>query len=268
MSGLPTFVIIGAQKCGTTALHSYLARHPEISMSRPKELDFFIAEANWRRGVDWYRSRFDAGAPVRGESSPNYTADPMIGGVPGRMAELIGDAKLIYMVRDPIDRIRANWVHAYSNRAEDRALPDAVLDPESSYVARSRYHHQLSRFLEHYTLDRILVLEQAELFTNRRETLRRVFRFLEVREDVWRDAFDERRLETSTRRRRTPLGAFVASRVRVRTWRRLRGRWPFSRPFEHPHVDGDLRARLAGLLADDAARFRELTGREFADWSI
>jgi len=261
-------VIIGAQKCGTTALHSYLSRHPQISMSRPKEVDFFITGANWERGVDWYRDRFDASAPVRGESSPNYTADPAIAGVPARMAELIPDAKLIYMVRDPIDRVRANWVHTYSNRAEDRPLRDAVLDPESSYVARSRYHHQLSRYLEHYPLDGVLVLEQGDLLGDRRETLRRVFGFLEVDEDVWHDAFDVQRLETSARRRRTPLGAFVAERVRLRVWRRLRDHRPFSTAFEHPEIDADLRARLTELLADDVARFRELTGRKFASWSL
>jgi hypothetical protein len=265
---LPTFVIVGAQKCGTTALHSYLARHPEISMSRPKELDFFIEERNWAKGLDWYRSRFDPGARARGESSPNYTAHPTFAGVPERMAELIPEAKLIFMVRDPIDRIRANWLHTYSNRVEHRSMREAVLDPATDYVTRSRYHLQLSRFLGHYPFERLMVIEQDELLSDRRETLRRVFGFLGVREDIWRDAFSEPRLETATRRRRTPLGALVANRVRVRTWRRIRDRWPFSRPFEHVEMDGGLRAELTALLGDDIARFRELTGRDFASWSV
>jgi hypothetical protein len=265
---LPTFVIIGAQKCGTTALHSYLSRHPEISMSRPKELDYFIAERNWKRGLDWYRSRFDPSVPIRGESSPNYTAYPHFEGVPERMSGLIGEAKLIFMVRDPIDRIRANWVHTYSNRVEHRPMREAVLDPEMDYVTRSRYHLQLSRYLEHYAGDRILILEQSELLEDRRETLRRVFRFLGAREDVWRKAFAEQRLETSSRRRRTWLGVQVAGRVKVRTWRRLRDHWPFSRPFEQPVMDDDLRAELADLLRDDIAGFRELTGRSFDTWSV
>lgn len=269
MSGaLPTFVIVGAQKCGTTALHSYLARHPEISMSRPKELDYFIEEGNWGRGLDWYRSRFDPAAAVRGESSPNYTAHPTFSGVPERMAELIPAAQLIFMVRDPIDRIRANWLHTYSNRAEHRTMREAVLDPAMDYVARSRYHLQLSRFLEHYPIEQVMVIEQDELLSDRRETLRRVFGFLGASEDVWRDAFSEPRLETSARRRRTRLGTVVANRVRVRTWRRVRDRWPFSRPFEHPDMDDGLRAELTELLRDDIARFRELTGRDFGHWSV
>ena len=82
---LPNLVVIGAQKCGTSGLHYQLSLHPEIWMSRPKELNFFIEERNWSRGQDWYRHCFDARAKVRGESSPNYTAYPQHLGVPERM---------------------------------------------------------------------------------------------------------------------------------------------------------------------------------------
>jgi hypothetical protein len=265
---LPTFVIVGAQKCGTTALHAYLGRHPEISMSRPKELDFFIEGRNWSRGAEWYRSHFDPAAAARGESSPDYTAHPHHPGVPQRMAELVPDAKLIFMVRDPIERIRANWLHTYSNRVEQRPMREAVLDPERDYLARSRYHLQLSLFLERYPADRVMVIEQDELLSERRATLRRVFGFLGVEEDFWREAFAEQRLETSARRRRTWLGAQVAKRIKPRTWRRIRDRRPFTHPFEQPPMEESLRSELAELLRDDVERFRELTGRDFAGWSV
>jgi hypothetical protein len=269
MSGaLPTFVIIGAQKCGTTALHAYLARHPQVSMSRPKELDFFVEDANWKRGVEWYRARFDPEARARGESSPNYTAHPQIPGVPERMSGLIPDAKLIFMVRDPVDRVRANWIHTYSNRVEHRPMREAVLDPGSEYVTRSRYHMQLSRFLERYPMERILILEQDELLSQRRPTLKRVFGFVGVRENVWRETFKEERLETSARRRKTLAGAFAARHISPRMWRRVRHRWPLSKPFEHPDMDEELRAEVAELVREDIARFRELTGRDFASWSV
>src|SRR5205085_12476815 len=71
---LPNLIVIGAQKCGTSGLHYYLSLHPEISVSTPKELNFFIAERNWPLGLDWYRSHFDAEARVRSEASPNYSA--------------------------------------------------------------------------------------------------------------------------------------------------------------------------------------------------
>ncbi|MCG8468872.1 MAG: hypothetical protein MJB57_11825 [Gemmatimonadetes bacterium] len=117
-SRLPNLVVVGAQKCGTSALHYYLDLHPAIAMSRPKELNYFIEDRNWSRGPEWYVKRFDGRAPVRGETSPNYTAHPTFDGVPERMAASIPDARLIYIVRDPIERIRAHWIHNYARRRE------------------------------------------------------------------------------------------------------------------------------------------------------
>jgi Sulfotransferase domain len=265
---LPNLVIIGSQKCGTTSLHSYLARHPEISMSSPKELDFFVAEHNWPRGVEWYREHFDPEARVRGESSPNYTADPYFAGVPERMAELIPDARLIFMVRDPVERVRANWIHTYSNRVEDRPLSEAVLDADAEYVARSRYHYQLTRFLEHYPRERILVVDQEELLRKRRPTLKEVWRFLGVRENVWRESFRVKRLQSSSRRRKTWLGYVVSQRVSHRTWRRLRERYPFSKPFDQTGLDERTRDTLEEMLREDARRLRERTGKPFEHWSV
>ena len=73
---LPDFIIIGAMKCGTTSLHHYLSLHPDISVSRRKELDFFVAEENWARGLAWYESQFPDKGKVRGEASPKYTFNP------------------------------------------------------------------------------------------------------------------------------------------------------------------------------------------------
>ena len=99
-------------------------------MSKPKELNFFIEERNWPRGVDWYKAHFDAEARVRGEASPNYTAFPQHEGVPERMASVVPDAKLIYMVRDPLERIAAHWVHNYAKRREKGTLAETLDAPE------------------------------------------------------------------------------------------------------------------------------------------
>ena len=108
---LPNLIIIGAQKCGTTSLHYYLNLHPQILMSREKELNFFITERNWSKGVDWYRSQFVEKAEIYGESSPNYTDYIRFGGVPERMYSVVPDARLIYILRDPIERIVSHYVH-------------------------------------------------------------------------------------------------------------------------------------------------------------
>ena len=177
---LPNLVVIGAQKCGTSGLHYQLGLHPEIWMSRPKELNFFIEERSWSRGEDWYRAYFDARARVRGESSPNYTAYPQHLGVPERMRSVIPDAKLIYVVRDPLERIAAHWVHNYAKRREKGDLRATLTHANTSYVVRSQYHMQLQQFLAHYPLEQTLVIEQEELRTAPEATLRRVFEFVGV----------------------------------------------------------------------------------------
>ena len=84
-AALPNLIIIGGLKCGTTSIHHYLGLHPEINMSKPKELNFFVTELNWDLGLDWYRGRFDDRFEVRGESSPHYTNLPYFTGVPERI---------------------------------------------------------------------------------------------------------------------------------------------------------------------------------------
>src|SRR6185295_11391072 len=84
---LPNLIIIGGLKCGTTSIHHYLGLHPEIQMSKPKELNLDL-------GLDWYASRFDSRFKVRGESSPHYTNLPRFEGVPARIREHCPDARL------------------------------------------------------------------------------------------------------------------------------------------------------------------------------
>ena len=114
---LPTVIVIGAAKCGTTSVHEYLDDHPEVAMSAEKELNFFVEEKNWPRGIAWYESQFDPDAPVRGESSPTYTAYPEYHGVPERIRSVVPDAKLIYLVRfkgkvDAFATLGEAWVTA------------------------------------------------------------------------------------------------------------------------------------------------------------
>lgn len=111
---LPTFIVIGAMKCGTTSLYYALDAHPEIEMSDRKETDFFIRARNYRRGTDWYEDRFPASGQARGECSPNYTKAHLFPRVARRMHDLVPDVHLVYMVRDPIDRIVSHYV---GNRA-------------------------------------------------------------------------------------------------------------------------------------------------------
>jgi hypothetical protein len=260
-------IIIGAQKSGTTALHYYLRRHPAVTMSKPKELDFFIEQKNWKRGVGWYRRHFDPEGTIRGESSPNYTAAPYFDDVPERMHSVVPDARLIYVVRDPVKRIRAQWIHHYANRVEHKPMGEAIFVPGTTYIPRSSYAMQLERFLEHYPMSQVLVIDQDDLLGSRRETLAKAFRFLHVDDTFWHQRFETLTYETKNRRRRTPLGV-AASKLPMPIWKRLRHRKPFALPFEHPAMGDDVAKKVAERLHDDVTRFRELTGQPFEGWSV
>ena len=273
---LPNLVVIGAQKCGTSGLHYHLGLHPEISMSKPKELNFFIEERNWPRGTDWYRSHFDPRARIRGESSPNYTAYPHHLGVPERMHSVIPDAKLIYVVRDPLLRIASHWVHNYAKRREKGDLRSTLAHPNTSYILRSQYHMQLQQFLRYYSREQILVFQQSDFRRERMESLRQVFEFVGVDPDFTHPSFERERHATARKTRATRLAARLEKMSKSRggkilppkVWFALDERLPLRKPIERPDVRAALSDESLRVLREDAERLRELTGRDFAGWSI
>jgi hypothetical protein len=273
---LPNTIVIGAQKCGTSTLHYYLGFHPEISASNPKELNFFIEGSNWDQGVDWYRSHFDGSKPVRLESSPNYTTWPHHEGIPDRMAKLVPDAKLIFVVRDPIARIEAHWVHNYAKRRERGTVIETITHPNTTYVLRSRYYMQLEQFLRHYDRDRILVFQQSDLRDRREAQLREVFEFLEVDPNFHHKAFQTVRHRTAKKRRATKAGMKVqewsrtdfGKRIPKAFWNYAEAGLRLSRPIERPNLRDQLPDDVLEVLREDALKLREFTGRDFANWSI
>ena len=212
---LPNLIIIGAQKCGTSGLHYHLGLHPEVSMSRPKELNFFIEERNWPRGEDWYRRHFDPEAKVRGEASPNYTAFPQHVGVPERMASVVPDAKLIYLLRDPLQRIAAHWVHNYAKRREKGTLAETLSHPNTSYLQRSQYAMQLQQFLNHFPREQIMILDQEDFRKDRTDTLKSVFEFAGADPDFSHPGFERERHSTSRKTRATKLAVRMEKRLEV-----------------------------------------------------
>jgi hypothetical protein len=278
---LPNLLIIGAQKCGTTSLHAYLDLHPDVNMAAEKELDFFIEDRAWRRGVDWYAARFAADAAVRGEASPNYTGWPVWDGVPERASAVVPGARLVYLVRDPIERIESHYLQRRLQDGARGEIADVlgdIGDPHNLFVARSRYATQLERWLEHFPQERLLVLSAEELRDARHAAVAAVLAHVGLD-----DAIDPALLDAEHHRSddKAELGAGAArlrgsaagrmleavpARVRAPVTRRLRA--ARSHPVARQELPADLRARLVELLAPEAARLRTLTGRSFEGWSL
>jgi len=275
---LPNLVVVGGLKCGTTSLHHYLNLHPEVEMSRPKELNFFVAELNWPLGPEWYASHFNGRASIRGESSPHYTSRPRFEGVAERMRSVLGDARLVYMVRDPIDRMLSHYLHNVGGGYDDRTLVDAFADPESAYVTRSRYFFQLEPYLEAFGEERIEIVGREELKRDRPATMRRVFAFLGVEPGFSSPQF-EREWETGTAkgggrfRLMDRAVRLPGLRTLDRNFDRLPEalRWlvervvhdPGAGEAPKPEVPPALRKELAGLFRDDVARLERVAGRRF-----
>jgi Sulfotransferase family len=278
---LPNLIVIGGLKCGTTSLHHYLSLHPQISMSRPKELNFFVAELNWDLGPEWYASHFDRSAPVRGETSPHYTNLPRFTGVAERMRSLTPDARIVYMVRDPIDRMLSHYLHNLGAGYESKPLGEALTDPEGSYLTRSRYAMQVEPYLEAFGGESVAIVAREELLSERGTTMRRLFELCAVDPDFHSPQF-EREWETGSARARQGGGGFriMDRAVRLpglraldRNFDRLPEslRWlverlvhdPGAGEAAKPELPPELRERLESLLRDDVERIERIAGRRF-----
>jgi hypothetical protein len=280
---LPNLLIIGAAKCGTTSLHSYLGLHPDVFMSERKELNFWH-EPDCLERLERYEAQFPTDRPIRGEASIRYTYHPIYRGTAERIHSVIPSAKLIYLVRDPVERAISHYLQAYSVGMESRGVEDAfgdLDDPGNRYVAASSYASQLDQYLAHFPPSSLLVIDQRDLLVGRDTALRKAFRFLGVDEEFSSFGFEERRNITAGKRRRPAVYARLKYSEAARLVRRLppsvrRGafapvRWMLSRPALHrplraPAVSEGLREELASVFEPEVRRLEALTGRTFDHW--
>jgi hypothetical protein len=194
------------------------------------------------------------------------------------MASVIPDARIVYLVRDPIERLLSHYHMEVALGRERRPLAAAIANPsESRYVAQGRYWMQLDPYLRSFPREQVLVVDQDELGHDRAAALGRVFAFLGVDADFVSREFDEVHFPAMARRRRRPvakailaLDRAVGSQRSYNARRRVpaRVRAMLTAPLERPALEPALRARLEELYAPDAARLREHTGLRFESWSV
>jgi len=209
---LPHFVIIGAMKAGTTSLYAYLYKHPLVHRARRKEVHYF--DNNTERGMGWYRAHFPTrwemaradlaawrrGQPrtITGEASPYYLFHPHAA---SRCAAALPGARIIAMVRDPVERAYSHYQHNRRQGIEALSFEDALAaepertesdlarmrqDPEFNsvkvqhftYAGRGRYWWQLERWLEEYPRDRVLVIRSEPFFSDPATQYARTLAFL------------------------------------------------------------------------------------------
>jgi hypothetical protein len=236
------FIIVGAQKAGTTSLFEYLKRHPELSMPAGKEMPFFSDEDARRRGWDDYlRKAFAFADPSSkwGTATPQYMLgglpdqpNPNSGGesydertVPLRIHERIPDARLIAILRDPVARARSHHRMASMEGIETRRFDEAIdaqLRPEAlaaarrqpsestGYVVWGEYGRILSGYFDVFPREQMLVLFTEELEQTPELLLRRIFEFLGVRSDFRPDNVGRKYRVGGAERRFSWLGTYAS----------------------------------------------------------
>jgi len=187
---LPNFLVIGAMKAGTTSLHHYLAQHPDVFMLPQKETNFFAQESalclrdRTVTGKEEYAELFSGATSERvvGETSPAYLCVP---DAPRRIAAMIPHAKLIAVLRNPIERAFSHFVMRRRQGKETRTSFDEViavddLDPMRSYKSRGFYGQHLSRYFEHFPREQIKVFLYEDLERDPMTIVQQILRFLDV----------------------------------------------------------------------------------------
>lgn len=293
---LPNFIVIGSSKCGTTSLHAYLSMHPEIYLPKQKELHFFqddkAAWGTWSRGLAWYSSMFSGSSAylARGECSPGYSHEDQSEIAARKMYATLPLTKIVYMIRDPIERVRSHYIEEVANRhlPEDITLNEIIsagADGEDIanhffrvIIQSTLYHRQLKRYLSYFPLINIHVIVLEDLVADPSGELKKLFEFLGVYQDF------------------TPpnianiYNAGADKRIRVYNPTAFFRRWPgyegFSKIFpdlvrnkyrqvismpvnkeKNCSISPENLQFLQSLFKDDVSDLSKLLGHDFSKWS-
>lgn len=161
----PDFLIIGTARSGTTTLHTWLAGHPAIYMYPGKEPHFFSQDGVWARGLNWYSDLFAAARPgqLLGEGSTSYTDPEYSERAAERIAQVIPDARLIYLLRHPVERLRSDLGHQIRQGRELRPPAEAAADPGAPHALRSHYFACLQPFVQRFPREQFCVVRFEDL---------------------------------------------------------------------------------------------------------
>ena len=252
---LPTLVIAGAQKSGTTTLAAALGTHPQIFMSNPKEIHFFDNDAIFNRGLDFYKSHFrPEGEQVHaGEATPIYMYDRKSR---RRMAKVLDDTRIVVILRDPVKRAYSHYWHE-RRRHETIETFEEALDAEPgrlagprvprlrfSYVDRGRYLDQLEPIAEAHGRERVHVMLMEEFLADPTTSLAGLLEFLDLDPATAADLDVEHR---NAYQERDESGQV--------------------RPAAYPSMLPETKQRLVEEFREPNARLAAWLGRDLAPWT-
>jgi hypothetical protein len=247
---LPTMRVAGVQKCGTDTIRTALSLHPEIWMTRQKEIHFF--DRHFARGVDWYSKHFHPKSRHShfGEATPDYIHDPE---TRGRLTDTLPDTKLIIILRDPVDRAYSAYWHITRRGWEDKSFEEAMeLEAERTssprrrersrfnYVGRGHYIDTLLSLEEKLGRDHLHVVLLDDMKADQAATLEAVFKFLDI------DPEPAHTIPEQWRNKPRVYDPELGKKVGT----------------QYPPMDPETRAGLAKVYQDSNRRLGEWLGRD------
>lgn len=201
----PDFIIIGAQKGGTSSLFYYLSQHSQLNLPKTKEIHFF--DNNYHLGIDWYQNQFPSQFINRrntGEASPYYLFHPH---VPGRISKCCQKTKFIVMLRNPVDRAYSHFMMQKKRKIEPLTFEEAIKVESSriseevrellikpnyksighqqlSYLSRGNYYTQLKKWFEYFPMQQFLFIKSETFFADPISELSKVYSFLDIKQET------------------------------------------------------------------------------------
>lgn len=293
---LPTFLVIGTNKSGTTTLYDVLKQHRQVFLPFRKELHFFSDDVRYARGVDWYVQSFfqgSAGCHVRGDVTPTYLywGEKVI----PRIKAVYGDTppRMIVILRDPVERAYSRYWH--QRRIEEReplsfedalaAEPERILEDAGTFGVRGRfprayfqgglYGAQLERYFTSFPAECFHVMLFQDLQRDFAGTIRGLLAFLGVDEtvDIARVRSNPASVTRAPRfnawlRSRSTIGGVVRRVLPGHSFSYVRKamRWAFLKPAEYPPINPDTEQQLRQRYLPDIRKLETLIGRSLDQW--
>jgi hypothetical protein len=247
-------------------------------MSSPKETDYFLEENN--KSIEWYKNCFKEDAIEYGEVSPNYSKHPhpKFIGVPERMYNIIPNVKILYLVRDPLERAVSNYAHNWIDRRFDKTIDEIFQSEEHYLLDKSRYHYQVKQYIKYFEKSQILIIQSEKLRDNRGKTLEKVFDFIGVRKCKFKESMEKYNV-TDNRVRLNKLGQWISENKILRPFRKTlkilmgnemydNAKRALSSRRQIPKLSDDIKKKAKKYLRKDAERLREFTGMSFEEWCV
>ena len=177
------FLIVGTMKSGTSTLSSILNQHPKVNIPK-NELHFFNRDINYNKGENFYNKNFITGF-LNGEKTPTYSYQPNCA---ERIYKYNSKIKLIWILRNPVDRAISNYYHAFKNGKENKSLIDCFMLEEKrvkqnifkGYFVRSLYSKQVERFLKYFPKSQMYFAIFEEMIHNYDEEINKINNFLHI----------------------------------------------------------------------------------------